>query len=159
MQKNIICPHCGGSISVYANPAPTTDVIIYNPERGIVVISRKNIPHGFALPGGFIDEGESAESAAKREMLEETGLDVRLKGLLGVYSHPDRDPRRHTMSVAYVGEALDPDKLRAGDDAGAAAFYSLDALPAPFVFDHKKIIRDFMEYLAGKRCLAPVESD
>ncbi len=157
MKKEIICPHCGKGFEVYANPTPTTDVIIYDPKKGIVIISRKNFPYGYALPGGFIDAGETAEHAAVREMKEETGLDVKLLGLLGVYSHPDRDPRQHTMSVVFVGAALDPDKLEAGDDAGAAAFYPLDALPEGFAFDHEKIINNFKEYLAHKRTLAPVE--
>lgn len=159
MKKQIICPSCGKPYDIYSNPSPTTDVIIYDPDKGIVIIKRKNEPHGYALPGGFIDEGESAEHAAIREMKEETGLDVTLQGLLGVYSHPDRDPRKHTMSVVYVGKALDPSKIHAGDDAGQAAFYSLDALPTPIVFDHPKIINDFREYLAGRRALAPVEPE
>ncbi len=159
MKKQLICPHCGQPYSVYANPSPTTDVLIYNADRGLVIISRKNVPHGYALPGGFIDEGESAEHAAIREMKEETGLDVKLLGLLGVYSHPDRDPRMHTMSVVFVGEALDPEALHAGDDAGKAAFYPLDALPSPIVFDHAKIIADFKAYLEGKRPLAPIEPE
>lgn len=157
MKKQITCPHCGKSFSVYANPTPTTDVLIYDQNNGIVIISRKNEPHGFALPGGFIDERETAEHAAIREMKEETGLDVRLIGLLGTYSHPDRDPRMHTISIVFVGEALDPGQLKAGDDAGAAAFYPLDALPKPFAFDHQKIINNFLDYLHGKRCLAPIE--
>lgn len=104
-----------------------------------------------------MDEGEQAEKAALREMREETGLDVRLKGLLGVYSRPDRDPRQHNMSVTFVGEAVNPDALKAGDDAGEAAFYPLNALPSPIVFDHSKILKDFGDVLAGKRTLAPIE--
>ena len=159
MKKSLKCPRCGKSIEIYANPTPTTDVIIHDPARGIVIINRKNEPHGYALPGGFIDEGETAEHAARREMLEETGLEVQLQGLLGVYSHPDRDPRQHTMSMVFVGKALDPQKLQAGDDAGSASFFQLAALPSPLVFDHARIISDFQDYLAGKRCLAPVEAE
>lgn len=105
-----------------------------------------------------MDAGETVEHAAIREMREETNLEVKLLGLLGVYSHPDRDPRQHTMSVVFVGKANDPERLRAGDDAGEARFYKLDNLPTPFAFDHEKIIGDFKEYLAGKRHLAPIES-
>ena len=157
MIKNIICPHCGQNVPVYANPKPTVDIVIYDPKKGIVVIRRANVPHGYALPGGFIDEGEQAERAAVRETQEETGLDVRLDGLLGVYSAPDRDPRWHTLSSVYVATALDPEKLAAGDDAAAAEWYSLDALPNPIAFDHARIIEDFRDYLNGARCLAPVQ--
>lgn len=157
MKKIIICPRCGCEIPVYANPSPTVDVVIYDPGRGVVVIERRNEPHGYALPGGFIDDGEQAEHAAVREMLEETDLDVELLGLLGVYSGPHRDPRKHTISTVFVGRPKNPDALKAGDDAAAARFYPLDALPGPLVFDHERILADFALYLAGKRCLAPIE--
>lgn len=157
MKKTVICPHCGKPYSAWRNPTPTADVVIYDPERGVVIIRRKNIPHGYALPGGFIDEGEMAETAAKREMLEETGLDVELTGLLGVYSRPDRDPRQHTITTAFTGRAKNPEALKAGDDASAAAWYKLDNLPEPLVFDHKKILADFAETLAGKRCVATIQ--
>ncbi len=158
MKTNIPCPHCGIAIATYKNPTPTTDVIIYDPEHsnlGIVLIERVNEPLGFALPGGFVDEGESVEQAAVREMHEETGLTVELQGLLGVYSHPKRDPRSHTLSVVYVGKALNAQDLCAGDDAKHAAFYALDALP-PLVFDHMQILDDYKLFLAGKRQLAPI---
>lgn len=157
MIKTIECPHCHEAIEVYANPSPTVDVIIYDKERGIVIIRRANEPHGYALPGGFVDEGEQAEKAAVREMQEETGLDVHLDGLLGVYSGPHRDPRKHTFGAVFVGKTSNPEALKAGDDAAGAAWYKLAALPAPIVFDHARIIADFMAYLQGKRCLAPVE--
>lgn len=157
MKKSEHCPHCGKAWSRWRNPTPTTDVVIYEPGRGVVIISRLNPPHGFALPGGFIDEGEQAEAAAVREMREETGLDVELTGLLGVYSRPDRDPRKHTLSVVFTGRPRNPDALSAGDDAGAAGFYPLDALPGPLVFDHARILDDFAQVLAGQRQVAPVE--
>lgn len=157
VEHALTCPRCGVEVVSYRNPAPTTDVIIHHPERGIVLIERGQSPHGFALPGGFIDEGESAEAAAIREMREETSLDVALTGLLGVYSRPDRDPRRHTLSVAFTGLARNPDALRAGDDALRAAFYPLDALPAMLVFDHEKIVDDFRAVLRGQRALAAVQ--
>lgn len=157
MKKTAICPHCGKPYSAYRNPTPTTDVLIYEPGMGVVIIKRKNESHGYALPGGFVEEGEQVEAAAIREMKEETGLDIKLLGLLGVYSRPDRDPRQHTMSVVFVGKPRDAAKLAAGDDAEGAAFYKLDDLPAPIVFDHLQILSDFKEYLAGKRSLAAIQ--
>ena len=142
VQKNIHCPHCGRIFAVFSNPAPTTDVVIYEPGKGVVIIERANIPIGYALPGGFIDEGEQAEAAARREMMEETGLAVELTGLLGVYSLPGRDPRQHTLSVVFTGRAINAQALLAGDDAAAAAFYQLDSLPEPLVFDHARILGD-----------------
>ena len=157
MQKHTPCPHCGGLITAYCNPTPTVDVVIYAPARGVVLIERANPPHGYALPGGFIDEGETAEAAAVREMREETSLDVTLDGLLGVYSHPKRDPRMHTMSVVFVGHAANPDALRAGDDARKASFYALDAVPSPLAFDHAQILEDFRAVLRSERTLAPIQ--
>lgn len=136
------CPHCGEDIVTYRNPVPTVDVIIYDPERGVVLIERSNPPLGWALPGGFVDYGETLEHAAVREAKEETGLDVTLTGLVGVYSMPCRDDRQHTISVTYSAVACNPGELMAGDDAGGAEFFSLDALP-DLVFDHRDILADF----------------
>ncbi len=160
MEKKLDCPQCGATVISYRNPFPTTDVIIYDPEnsaRGVVLIERMNPPYGFAIPGGFIDYGESAEHAAVREMREETSLDVELLGLLGVYSAPHRDPRSHTMSVVYVGKATNPDALCAGDDAKHAAFYPLNALPE-LAFDHGAVLEDFKQFLQNKRTLAPINT-
>ncbi|MBO4368743.1 MAG: NUDIX hydrolase [Desulfovibrio sp.] len=157
MIQNCLCPHCGKQFSRFCNPLPTADVIIYEPEKGVVIIRRLNEPIGYALPGGFIEEGEMAEAAAVREMQEETGLTVTLLGLLGVYSEPHRDPRSHTLTMVYVGRAEDWRLLKAGDDAANAAFYPLDALPSPLVFDHARIMDDFRAYLAKKRSLAALD--
>lgn len=157
MEHFLTCPQCGATVREYRNPAPTTDVVIHDPVRGVVLIERLHAPLGFALPGGFIDEGETAEAAARREMREETSLDVELTGLLGVYSRPDRDPRRHTMSVVFTGRARNPEALRAGDDAGAAAFHPLDALPPTLAFDHAKILEDFRAVLRGQRPLGAIQ--
>lgn len=143
---HLVCSECGARTAP-RNPFPTVDIVMYRPEQGILLIARKNPPLGWALPGGFIDYGESAEQAARREALEETGLDVHLTGLLGVYSAPDRDPRFHTMSVVFLAEAAPGAQPCAGDDAGDARFFPLHALPADIAFDHRKIIADFSNHL------------
>lgn len=134
----------------HRNPAPTVDVVIFDPARGVVLVERRNPPPGWALPGGFVDYGETCEAAARREAKEETGLDVVLTGLVGVYSDPARDPRGHTLSVVYAAQALDPEALAAGDDAARALFFPLDALP-PLAFDHGRILGDFMSGIARLR--------
>ncbi len=151
------CPHCHNDISKYDNPYPTADCIIYDEEKGIVLIDRLNEPHGRALPGGFVETGESVEHAAIREMKEETGLDIELLGILGVYSEPNRDPRFHTLTVTYVAKAKDSSKINAGDDAANAHFCSLEDIPH-LCFDHDRAIQHFKEYLAGKRPLLPIDS-
>ncbi len=128
-------------------PYVATDVIIRlwdrDRFRGIVLIERKNPPVGLALPGGFVEVGESVESAAVREMKEETGLEVELKGLLGVYSKPDRDPRFHVVSVVFIGDAYGEPK--AGSDAKEVKIFKLEDIPLDkLVFDHKEIILDFL---------------
>jgi 8-oxo-dGTP diphosphatase len=130
------------------NPYPTVDGIILVPGAsahadGVVLIERRNPPFGWALPGGFVDYGESCEHAVVREMKEETNLDVVLTGLLGVYSDPSRDPRFHTMSVVYSAVARDVSLLEAGDDAGQARIFPLDDLP-DLAFDHGRILSDYM---------------
>lgn len=105
------------------------------------MIRRKNPPHGWALPGGFVDYGESLESAAVREAKEETGLDVELLRQFHTYSDPERDPRRHTISTVYVAAAKG--RPRAGDDAAEAEVFSRNTLPGPIAFDHKTILDDY----------------
>src|SRR5574337_953175 len=106
---------------VYRNPLPTVDIIIELKGRGIVLIERKNEPKGWAIPGGFIDVGESAEDAAVREALEETSLKVRLKAQLHAYSDPKRDPRGPTVSIVFVAEAEGEPVAR--DDAKSAGVF------------------------------------
>lgn len=153
------CPSCGTLVVRYSNPYPTADVVIHDDARGIVLVRRKNPPLGMALPGGFIEEGESAEHAAVREMKEETGLDVILEGVLGVYSWPLRDTRCHTLTTVFVGHSDHPEQLLAGDDAADAAFYPLDALPEPLCFDHARIIGHFRDWKEGRRPLLPCAED
>lgn len=140
------CPSCGQPVTVHVNPVPTVDVVVLLPGQGVVLVERKNPPHGHALPGGFVDYGETVEHAAVREAKEETGLDVVLTGLLGVYSHPSRDARLHTVSVVFTAQAVDPAALRAGDDAAGVGVFPLDALPA-LAFDHARILDDYRLHL------------
>ncbi len=142
-----LCPQCGRPGAVHRNPLPTVDVVVFDPGHGVVLIERANPPHGWALPGGFVDYGETVEAAAVREACEETGLSVVLTGLLGVYSDPARDPRKHTLSVVFTAQAADLGRLAAGDDAAVARFFPLDDLPAPLAFDHALILDDFKRRL------------
>lgn len=127
------------------NPYPTVDVIIETP-GGVVLIERAHEPLGWALPGGFVDYGEAPADAARREVKEETGLDVELTDLLFVYGAPDRDPRQHNLSVVYVGRASGTP--RGGDDAARAEVFALDALPSPLCFDHARILEDYRRFRA-----------
>lgn len=124
-------------------PLPTVDVVI-EIDDGIVLIERRNPPYGWALPGGFVDVGESVEDAARREMREETTLDVTLTALLGVYSDPKRDARGHTISTVFVGRATGTP--RADDDAANVAIFSEQNLPNPLVFDHGRIVADYFRF-------------
>ncbi len=128
-------------------PALTVDVIIELTDRSgtpILLIERRNPPFGWALPGGFVDVGETVEQAAVREAEEETALAVRLTTLLGVYSDPKRDPRGHTVSVAYIAQATG--EPRAQDDARTLRLFPPEKLPAELAFDHAKILSDYLSF-------------
>lgn len=127
----------------FRNPTPTVDVIIEVDDQ-IVLIERANEPVGWAIPGGFVDEGESVERAAVREVAEETSLNVKLKDLLYVYSNPSRDPRQHTMSTVFIGEATG--MPRGGDDARRARLFDRTSLPDPLVFDHARILEHYFRF-------------
>ena len=127
------------------------DIIIEYGE-GIVLIERKNEPLGWALPGGFVDEGESLEAAAVREAREETSLQVTLRELLYAYGKPRRDPRGHTISVVYIAEGRG--HLLAADDAKGARLFPFDTLPDRLAFDHREILADYLTFIrTGQRPL------
>lgn len=128
---------------VLKTPFLTVDIIIRY-QGGIVLIERKNPPAGWALPGGFVDVGESVEDAAVREAREETSLDVALVEQFYVYSVPDRDPRFHTVSVVFIGDGSGV--LKGMDDARRAGVYVHEDLPPSIAFDHRAIIEDYFRY-------------
>ncbi|QJA05913.1 NUDIX hydrolase [Thermosulfurimonas marina] len=143
MKTHLLCPHCGKEVEKYRNPFPTVDLIIETP-GGIVLVRRKNPPYGWALPGGFVDYGESLEEAALREAQEETGLSVTLLCQFYTYSRPGRDPRFHTITTVYVARA--EGEPRGGDDAAEARAFAVEELPwSELAFDHGEILRDYLE--------------
>lgn len=118
--------------------------MIDQPGRPIVLIERKNPPFGWAIPGGFVDMGETVETAAIREAQEEVTLNVELVVLLGIYSHPQRDPRGHTITAVYVAQARGVP--RAADDAKHVEVFTLETLPAELAFDHAQVLRDYRHW-------------
>jgi ADP-ribose pyrophosphatase YjhB (NUDIX family) len=139
------CPYCDRELECYKNPFPTVDIIIEIRGRGIVLIKRKNNPIGWAIPGGFVDYGESLEKAAVREALEETSLNVELIRQMHTYSDPERDPRHHTITTVFIARA-DGDPV-AADDAQEAQIFTAENLPEPLVFDHREILQDYFDRL------------
>ncbi|NNF99982.1 MAG: NUDIX hydrolase [Desulfobacteraceae bacterium] len=130
----------------YKNPLLTVDIIIEINTR-FVLIERRNPPLGWALPGGFVDYGESIEAAAIREAREETTLPVSLVEQFHTYSDPQRDPRHHTVSIVFIANASGSPK--GADDAARAALFTAEELPRPIVFDHHRIISDYLRYRSG----------
>jgi len=122
------------------NPILTVDIII-EVKGGIVLVKRKNPPLGWAIPGGFVDYGESLEDAAYREAKEETGLDINLIRQFHTYSDPKRDPRHHTVSTVFIATASGEPK--AGDDAKKVGIFTKDNLPEDIAFDHRQILEDY----------------
>ena len=137
----LTCPTCGAQVKQYRNPFPTVDVII-EINGGIILIERKNPPLGWAIPGGFVDYGESLEDAAIREAKEETSLEISGLRLLGCYSDPARDSRMHTISAVYManGKGIPC----AADDAANLKIFGLYELPGQLCFDHSKILLDYL---------------
>ena len=137
-------------MSSFKNPVPTVDCIVELPRDRIVLVRRKNPPVGWALPGGFVDEGETLHAACVREVKEETGLEVDLSEQFFTYSDPARDPRKHTLSTVYIGWA--EGEPQGSDDAAEARAFSVDALPRELCFDHGTIVNDYLTYKrTGKR--------
>lgn len=134
------CPKCGYVTEEYKNPKPTADIIVDFDEK-VLLVNRRNEPRGWAIPGGFIDYGESAEDAAVREIREETGIEVTGLAQFHTYSDPNRDPRFHTLTVVFTARGVGIPV--AGDDAAEVGLYSPDELPSPIVFDHATILADY----------------
>ncbi|MCX6640761.1 MAG: NUDIX hydrolase [bacterium] len=146
MKRSVKCPHCGEKIEIWDNPKPVVDIII-EIGGGIILIKRKNPPYGWAIPGGFVDYGESIETAALREAKEETGLDLTDLRQFHVYSDPTRDARVHTISTVFTARGWGTPQ--AADDAAEIGIFTRDTLPADLAFDHPKIISDY--YAASKQ--------
>ena len=142
-RKTIECPKCKNEIEVYRNPIPTVDIIIEIESKGIVLIKRKNPPYGWAIPGGFVDYGESLEEAAAREAKEETNLNVKLIKQLHTYSDPKRDPRHHSISTVYIAKGKGNPKPK--DDALEIGIFNESDLPTEIAFDHRSILKDYFK--------------
>jgi 8-oxo-dGTP diphosphatase len=138
--RQLRCARCGEP-----NPIPfpliAVDCILCDAAGRVLLIRRRNPPPGWALPGGFVDAGESLEAAVAREILEETGLRLTAARQFHAYSEPARDPRHPMVSIVFVGRA--EGEPRAGDDAGKVAFYAINELPDEIAFDHRTILADF----------------
>jgi 8-oxo-dGTP diphosphatase len=132
-----------------ATPALTTDAVVFDAQGRVLLIRRKNPPFagGYALPGGFVDVGETVEEACRRELKEETGIEAGALELIGVYSDPRRDPRGHTCSVVYLTRVKDAPP-KAGDDAAAAEWVG-DWRNLTLAFDHALILRDAERLASG----------
>ena len=135
------------------NPLPTTDAVIAGEDGRVVLIRRKNEPHGWALPGGFVDAGEELGAACRREAREETGLEVELVTQLFTYSDPKRDPRKHTLSTVYACKAKPGAQPVGADDAQDARWYAEKEVPwGDLCFDHGEILRDYFRWVrTGER--------
>jgi 8-oxo-dGTP diphosphatase len=136
------CPQCGFVLRRHRNPTPTVDLIIEIPDQGLILIQRANPPLGWALPGGFVDYGETLEDAARREAREETGLAVDLLGQFHTYSDPKRDPRQHNISTVFVAQA--GGTPQAADDARSLEIFRASDLPRQLAFDHGQILADYL---------------
>ncbi len=144
-KRTIRCPRCQNEIEIYQNPIPTVDIIIRlkvgEKPGGVVLIKRKNPPYGWAIPGGFVDYGESLEDAALREAREETSLELTSIRQFHTYSDPRRDPRHHSITTVYVAEAVGTPVPK--DDALEIGVFDRTHLPQEIAFDHRSILEDY----------------
>ena len=134
------------------SPPVAADAIIEIGDK-VVLIERKNFPFGWAIPGGFVDFGETVEQAAVREALEETSLKVTVRALLGIYSRPGRDPRGQTITAVYV--ARSSGTPRAADDAKDVGLFDPLQPPTPLAFDHAEILADYVRFRERGELPAP----
>lgn len=128
-------------IKTISTPLLTVDIII-RINGSLILIKRKNPPYGWALPGGFVDPGETVEESAIREAKEETSLDLQDLKQFHVYSDPSRDPRGHTVSIVFTAKGIGEPK--AADDAKDIGLFVPDSLPEKIAFDHRSIIEDYI---------------
>jgi len=133
-------------------PPVAADAIIEIGDQ-IVLIERKNFPLGWAIPGGFVDLGETVEQAAIREALEETSVKVTLRALLGIYSRPGRDPRGQTITAVYIARGSGTPV--AADDAKGVGLFDPRNAPSPLAFDHAEILSDYVQFIDSGELPAP----
>lgn len=142
MKKTVSCKKCGAQVEVFKNPILTVDIII-EMAGGVVLIHRRNEPRKWALPGGFVDYGETLEEAAAREAKEETSIEVSKLKQFHAYSDPKRDERSHNISVIFTAKGTGTP--HAADDADDIGLFSRDNLPPDLAFDHAEILDDYFE--------------
>jgi len=157
MSERITCPHCGAMLEEWKQPKLTVDMLVEDGNGRVLLIRRRNPPHGWALPGGFVDYGETLEKAAVREIREETGIEATITAQFHTYSDPARDPRHHTVTTVFLGQGRG--EPQAGDDAVEARYFFLDELPAPLAFDHEAVLGDFRDYRRQNPRGEPRESE
>jgi ADP-ribose pyrophosphatase YjhB (NUDIX family) len=145
MGERLRCPRCDAVLDRFDQPRVTVDAVVRNDAGEFLLIERGHPPPGWALPGGFVDAGESLEVAVVRELREETGLFTRTLTQFHTYSDPTRDPRHPTVSTVFLVETVGTP--RAGDDAVKVAFFPITGLPRPVAFDHARILEDVHRWL------------